>query len=267
MQTSKKFKIIQNNLKEVTKLLTEERYSIILELVNTRKSIKLTELCEILNASISTVRRDLNALAEMGRLTKVHGGAIAIDDNFTFTEINVDEKSRLFTEEKTIIARYAASLIDDEDFIFMDAGTTTEKMIEFLPQKKVTFVTNGFIHAKKLAQKGFKVYIPGGEIKLITEAIVGAECIMTLKNYNFTKSFIGVNGISISSGFSTPDINEAKVKTTIVDGSLKTYVLADHSKFDKVTSVTFATLNRADIITDKLSDKKYTDYTSVKEVM
>lgn len=248
-------------------MLTEERYSVILEMVNARKSIKLTELCDILNASVSTVRRDLNALSEMGKLKKVHGGAVAVDDSFTFTEINVEKKSRLFKKEKTAVASYAASLIDNEDFVFIDAGTTTEKMIDFIPRKNVTFVTNGFIHAKKLAQKGFKVYIPGGEIKYETEAIVGVDCIMTLKNYNFTKCFMGTNGISISAGYSTPDLNEAKVKTSVIDGSLKTYILADHSKFDKVTSFTFAQLNKADIITDKLYDKKYTNYTFIKEVM
>lgn len=267
LNKSKEIILVQKQAKEVTSLLTEERYSIIIEVVNSKKSVKLTELCELLNASVSTVRRDLNALAKMGRIIKVHGGAVAIDDSFTFTEINVEEKSRLFKEEKTAVAGYAASLIDNEDFVFIDAGTTTEKMIDFLPPKNVTFVTNGFIHAKKLAQKGFKVYIPGGEIKLATEAIVGSECVMTLKNYNFTKCFIGTNGISISSGFSTPDLNEARVKTSVIDGSLKAYILADHSKFDKVTSVTFAQLNRADIITDKLFDKRYINYTFIKEVM
>lgn len=248
-------------------MLTEERFSVILETVNRKHSVKLTELCSLLDASVSTVRRDINMLAEMGKLIKVHGGAIALTDNFTNLEINVEEKLKLFSEEKHCIARYAASLVDDGDFAFIDAGTTTEKMIDYLPPKNVTFVTNGIIHAKKLAQRGFKVYIPGGEIKLSTEAIVGAECVLDIRNYNFTKCFIGANGISVSAGFSTPDVNEARVKTAVIDGSIETFILADHSKFDKITSVTFAQLNRGKIITDKMPDKKYLKYTSVKEVM
>ena len=248
-------------------MLAEERMAIILETINEQKAVKLSQLCETLDASISTVRRDINSLADMGKIVKVHGGAMALDDNFSFIEHNVEEKLALFTEEKIAIAKYAASLIEYGDFVYIDAGTTTEKMIDFIPQKDVSFVTNGFTHAKKLAQRGFKVYIPGGEVKFVTEAIIGAECVMTLKSYNFTKCFIGANGISVSAGFSTPDVREARVKTAAIDGSRKAYVLSDHSKFDKITSATFIPLNRSTIITDKLLDKKYTEYTSVKEVL
>lgn len=248
-------------------MLAEKRHSIILDTVNKQKSVKLTELCELLKTSESTVRRDLVTLSQMGKLVKVHGGAVALNDNFFNVENNIEEKSKLFTNEKIAIAKYSASMIDNGDFVFIDAGTTTEKMIDYIPNKDVVFVTNGFIHAKKLAQRGFKVFIPGGKIKLTTEAIVGAECVLSLKKYNFTKSFIGVNGISLVSGFSTPDVDEARVKTAVIDNTKITYILADHSKFDVTTSVTFAQLNKAQIITDKLFDKKYLSKVSIKEVL
>ena len=248
-------------------MLAEKRHAIILETVNRQKSVNLSELCQLLNTSESTIRRDLTILANMGKLVKVHGGAVSIDDSFFNEESNVEEKSKLFTNEKIAIAKYSASMIDSGDFIFIDAGTTTEKMIDYIPKKDVTFVTTGFINAKKLAQRGFKVYIPGGKIKLTTEAIVGAECVLSLKNYNFTKSFIGVNGISLTSGFSTPDVDEAKVKTAVIENSRTVYILADHSKFDKITSVTFAQLNKAQIVTDRLLDKKYLFKTNIKEVL
>ena len=249
-------------------MLTEERFAIILETVRQKRSVRVTELCALLNASVSTVRRDINTLAEMGKLVKVHGGAIALNESsFSAVEKDMTEKAQLFTEEKEAIARYAASLVDEDDFVYIDAGTTTEKMIDYLPQKRVMFVTNGFIHARKLAQRGFRVYIPGGELKLSTEAIIGTECILTLNNYNFTKCFMGTNGISVHAGFSTHDISEGSVKTAVIDNSIQTYVLSDHSKFGKVTSVTFAQLNRGQIITDRLPDKTYSSYTSIKEVM
>mgnify|MGYP002748187444 CR=1 FL=1 len=171
-------------------MLTEERFAIILETVQQKRSVRVTELCALLNASVSTVRRDINTLAEMGKLVKVHGGAIALNEgSFFAVEKDVAEKAQLFTEEKEAIARYAASLVDEDDFVYIDAGTTTEKMIDYLPQKRVMFVTNGFIHARKLAQRGFRVYIPGGELKLSTEAIIGTECILTLNNYAVTVNF------------------------------------------------------------------------------
>lgn len=248
-------------------MLTEERHSIILETVNKNKSAGLGELCELLDTSESTVRRDLNVLDEKGKLVKVRGGAISINDSFTYLEHNVEEKSKLFTKEKEAIARFAATLIDNEDFVFIDAGTTTEKMIDYIPAKNVTFVTNAFVHAKKLAQRGFKVLLPAGEIKLSTEAIIGASCLISLDKYNFTKCFMGVNGISLTGGFSTPDANEASVKEAVINNSRVSYILADHSKFDKVSSVKFAHLNKGKIITDKLENKKYLMETSVKEVM
>lgn len=249
-------------------MLTEERYSIILEQIRQNNSVTLTELCKLLGASESTVRRDLTSLDERGLIKKVHGGAISTDDHsLNLVEHDVMSKSTMFTEEKIAIARFAASLVDDGDFVFIDAGTTTEKMIDFLPDKKVTFVTNAFVHAKKLAQRGFVVYIPAGEIKVTTEAIVGAECVSSLQGYNFTKSFIGVNGISLSAGISTPDVNEASVKSVVVQNSKTAYILADHSKFDQIASVTFAQLGRVRIITDKLKDKKYLTKANIKEVM
>lgn len=249
-------------------MLTEERYSMILEQVRKNKSVKLSELCELLSASESTVRRDLTALDERGLIKKVHGGAMSIDENsFNLVEQDMEAKSKIFAEEKIAIARFAASLVDDGDFVFIDAGTTTEKMIDFLPDKNVTFVTNAFVHAKKMAQRGFKVYIPAGEIKLTTEAIVGAECVSSLQSYNFTKSFIGANGISLSRGISTPDRNEASVKSAVIQNSRTAYILADHSKFGQIASVTFAQLGRVKIITDKLEDKRYLTKADVKEVM
>lgn len=249
-------------------MLTEERHAIIIEKVKQYKSVKLPELCELLEASESTVRRDLTTLDERGFIKKVHGGAISIDDcSWNFAEKNVEEKSKLFNKEKTAIARYAATLVDDGDFVYIDAGTTTEKMIEFLPEKDITFVTNGFTHAKKLAQRGFKVFIPAGEIKGTTEAIIGAECVSSLQNYNFTKSFIGANGVSLSNGITTPDRSEACCKKTVVQNSLTVYVLVDHSKFNQTTPVTFAQLRDVKIITDKLNDKEYMLKSSIKEVM
>ena len=248
-------------------MLTEERHSIIIDTVNRKKNVELNELCELLDTSESTVRRDLSILHDKGVLVKVRGGAIAVDDSFTSLEQNVDEKAVLFVREKEAIARYAASIIEDGDFVFIDAGTTTEKMIDFIPARQVTFVTNAFVHAKRLAQRGFKVFLPAGEIKLSTEAIIGASCVLSLDQYNFTKCFMGVNGISVAGGFSTPDPNEASVKAAVINNSHTAYILADHSKFDKTSSVKFAYLNKCRIITDRLEDKKYLSETSVKEVL
>ena len=96
-------------------MLTEDRYSSILEIVNRQGSATLTELCTMLDTSESTIRRDLIYLDEKGALIKVRGGARSNTDNtFAMTERNVDEKEKLFAEEKEAIAKYAASLIEEK---------------------------------------------------------------------------------------------------------------------------------------------------------
>lgn len=247
-------------------MLTEERHSMIIKAVNERSSVTIAELAEMLDVSASTVKRDLIILANEGKIIKVRGGAMSRNESLTSVEKNVEEKASICTEEKMTIAKYAAELIENGDFVFLDAGTTTEKMIDYLNVKDVTFVTNGFIHAKKLARKGYKVFITGGEIKASTEAIVGAECVLTLKNYNFTKCFMGTNGISLTAGFTTPDVNEARVKSAAIESSREVYVLADHSKFDEVSSATFAGLGKAVIITDRIPNRKYNNAADITEV-
>ena len=243
-------------------MLTEERHSMIIKAVNERASVTIAELAEMLDVSASTVKRDLIILANEGKIIKVRGGAMSRNESFTSVEKNVEEKASICTEEKMTIAKYAAELIENGDFVFLDAGTTTEKMIDYLNVKDVTFVTNGFIHAKKLARKGYKVFITGGEIKASTEA----ECVLTLKNYNFTKCFMGTNGISLTAGFTTPDVNEARVKSAAIESSREVYVLADHSKFDEVSSATFAGLGKAVIITDRIPNRKYNNAADITEV-
>ena len=102
-------------------MLTEQRYQIILDLLKEKKSVTATELKEILDTSESTVRRDITALHKAGKLIKVFGGAVALEDGDTVSayEPTVEQKSELYVEEKRKIAQYAAGLIEDEDFIYL----------------------------------------------------------------------------------------------------------------------------------------------------
>lgn len=248
------------------KMITEERHSKIISALMRKKTLTVYELCELLKTSESTVRRDLTVLAKQGRLKKVHGGAVALESEIMMTEPDVQEKQQLNSEEKSKIAEYAAKTIKKNDFVFIDAGTTTERMIEYVTEHSATFVTNGFIHAHLLAKNGFKVYLTGGEVKPSTQALVGVSCVEAIKNYNFTKCFLGTNGITVEHGMTTPNVDEACVKRAALSQSYMTYVLADHTKFEKTAAVTFADLQNVCILTDKLPNEKYRNITVVKEV-
>ena len=158
-------------------MLTEERYNKILEALKNKGTITVAEMTECTGASESTIRRDLIALDEMGKLNKVHGGATAVAHQFIADEIAVSVKEQLCVEEKKAIARYAVNMINDDDFIFIDAGTSTGWMIEYLESTRATFVTNGIAHIKRLMNKGLRAYMIGGLGKPVTESTVGADAV------------------------------------------------------------------------------------------
>lgn len=156
-------------------MLTEKRQEEIAKLVQERESITVQELKEIFQASESTIRRDITALDKAGKLTKVFGGAIALNDSrIVKQELPVCQKQEMQIREKMAIAKYAASLIEANDCVYIDAGTTTSWMLGYIKEKEATYVTNAVSHAKKLAEAGFHVILIGGELKGSTEAIIGA---------------------------------------------------------------------------------------------
>ena len=139
-------------------------------------------------------------------------------------------------------------------------------MIDYIKNTKAIFVTNGIVHARKLIKKKCTTYILGGEIKLLTEAIIGVETVRALKKYNFTKGFFGTNGIDIERGFTTPDLREAMVKEEALFRCKEKYILADKSKFDQISSITFGKVEDAKIITTVLENNAYRGNTEIKEV-
>ena len=225
-------------------MLTEQRYEIILKLLEEKNSITVAEVKDLLNTSESTVRRDITALHNAGKLVKVFGGAVACDRTVITHEPTVEQKAEVNVEAKQLVAARAAALIQPEDFVYLDAGTTTASMLSFLTEKSAIFVTNAVAHAKTLAAAGFRVYLVGGELKGSTEAVVGNQALMNLQSYHFT------NGISRQSGLTTPDMNEAMVKKTAMGQCRECFILADHSKFGNVSSVTFGAFQSGTILTD-----------------
>ena len=244
-------------------MLAEERFRKILAILQKKNSVTLSELINALDTSEATIRRDLTELDSQGLLVKVRGGAVSNDGAYDTLDEAVSVRQAVNLTEKKAIAAYAASLLRQGDFVYMDAGTTTELMIDYITQKDISFVTNAIGHAKKLTQKGYKVYILGGQFKLSTEAIVGEDAIESLKKYNFTKGFFGVNGLNPVNGFTTPEASEAAIKKESMRHCKEKFILADKSKFSHISSVTFAEFTAADIITDGASEKLLKEYDNI----
>ncbi len=234
-------------------MLTRERQEEIAKLVQQQKSVTVSELTQLYNASESTIRRDIVTLHQNGRVLKVFGGAIALTAETVTSEPSVQEKENVQVAEKKRIAKYAASLIAPNDLVYIDAGTTTECMIPHLTAQGATYVTNAISHAITMAEMGLDVVLIGGKIRSNTRAIAGADAMLNLKKYYFTKGFFGANGASVSGGFTTYDINEASIKKTAVENTNRNgcYVLVDSSKFGVRNQVTFAEIDKAIILTEK----------------
>lgn len=247
-------------------MLTEERFQMILRILEEKQAVTVTELTQLLDASESTIRRDLTTLHQQGRLIKVHGGATALPSSYLVMDEQMEVRQSRSTPEKEAIGRYAASLICDEDFVFIDAGTTTAMLLDHITATKAVFVTNATDHGKRLAQRGLRVMMLGGEMKSTTEAVVGSDTIQGLQRYNFTKGFFGTNGISTQGGYTTPDAAEAMVKEMAMSRCKQRFVLADHTKFHVVSSVTFGQLKDAAIITDHLEEETWKNETTIMEV-
>ncbi|ANZ99754.1 DeoR/GlpR transcriptional regulator [Carnobacterium divergens] len=248
-------------------MLTEERHALILKRLVDHGVIKSQDLMTELNCSESTIRRDLALLEETGELIRIHGGA---KRNFHLDEEqDMNEKTFKNVQEKNLIAQLAASLVKEKDTIYIDAGSTTLAMIPFLTQKGITVVTNGVQHASLLADHKINTILIGGNLKNSTKAIVGSTSLAEIERYQFSKTFLGMNGVHPDFGFTTPDPEEAALKAAALKKGFDIYVLLDETKFDKVNFTKVAEIDQATIVTQKLDHQKYPTYfekTTILEV-
>lgn len=248
-------------------MLAEERFSQILALLAEKRTATVQELCEALNVSESTIRRDLLELDRQGRVNKVHGGATLPSSQFRADEPTMEAKETLAVSQKNTIAKAAAALIQADDFVYLDAGSTTLAVARAVSGAALDahYVTNGIAHARLLAQKSCHVCVPGGLLRPRTEAIIGAAAITALQQFNFTKAFIGANGVALNVGFTTPDPEEAAVKAAAVRRARETWYLVDDSKFGRVYPAVIGEIYSGAILTNRCPDPKYRQLTLVKE--
>ena len=205
-------------------MLAEQRARAILEQIAQHQTVSVTDLCQTTGASEATIRRDLNALARQGRLVKIHGGATSLEEEeFLAREPDLATKQR-YAREKERIARYAASLVGDDDVVYLDTGTTVLHMASHLKDSKALFVTSSIDFAGMLSAFERRVYILGGALKPGTVDIVGAEALNAIRRYNFTKVFLGTSGVSLSQGFTTPDPEAAALKSLAAARAQSVYI-------------------------------------------
>jgi len=242
-------------------MLPGERHYRILELLQQNKSISVKQLCEELEASEATIRRDLAVMESDGKLERTHGGAILCGGYPIVQEESYDIKESKLASQKQEIAKKAFELLKNNETIILDAGTTAIELAKLIGKSDLSLsvITNSTTISKAISEnENVELYMVGGRVRLKTLATVGSQAVEMIKKFNASKAFIGVNGISIDNGLTTPDFEEAQIKKAMLSSARERIVLTDHTKFDKVAVCKIAPISMIDcIITDRGVDAAY----------
>lgn len=231
-------------------LLAGQRQSAILELVRRHGGVRVQKLVEEFGVSDMTIRRDLEALAERGLVAKVHGGATSLPQN-AIDEPGFALKATQCEAEKAAIAGRAASLVVPGTAIAISAGTTTWTFATRLVDVAgLTVVTNSIPVADVFYQqgRGDQTVILTGGMRTPSDALVGPVAVAALRGLNIDQLFLGVHGMTVDRGLTTPNFMEAETDRALVDAARQRIVLADHTKWDAVGLSTICALSRIDVL-------------------
>ena len=245
-----------------------ERIYQINELLKERKRISLDELCEIFAVSKNTIRRDIAELEEDGLIRKVYGGIVLKEAEITSLEPFFTREIRNI-EAKQLIAKQAAATVNDGEVIYIDSGTTTMHMLAHFSEKQFLTVVTASIYVLDLATRynNLSVVATGGNLQAPIKALVGANVLECIRNYNFSKIFLAGTGVSIEHGATNASPLECEIKKELVKKSCPKYLLVDSSKFDVASLMTYSELSDIDyVITEKIPPEKYVEYFKKKGV-
>lgn len=208
----------------------EERHAAILEKARSDGRVDVAELATYFDVTPETVRRDLTSLERHGLLRRVHGGAIPVE-RLGF-EPALSDRDAAMAPEKARIAEAALAEVPAEGAILLDAGTTTARLAEILPaDRELTVVTNALPIAMTLsARPNVTLLTVGGRVRGRTLATVDQWALNVLAETLVDVAFLGMNGVSIERGLTTPDVGEAAVKRAMLHAARHVVVLADHTK-------------------------------------
>lgn len=233
-------------------MIPYERRQRILEALERKEVMELDDLAEALYpVSKSTLRRDLKTLSDEGQVVLLRGGGVKLTQGSSDTPVK--SRSIFCVKEKDIIAKRAAELVKDGEVIYLDAGTTTGRMIKYLKDKHITVVTSNTFILDDLSCSRFDCILLGGHVNKATSSVVGAITDNLLREMHFDKAFIGASGYDLVTGVNTPDYSEANKKRLVKANSRETYVLADSSKEGKITMCSVFDLAGITLITEKIS--------------
>ena len=238
------------------RILEMERY------VLSRGSAAMDELAAHFEVSENTIRRDITELIRRGSVRKVYGGVCAKQLSRSLTPY--EERSCSNEEAKTLIGKAAASLVKDGDIIFVDSGTTTLQMIEYLRNRKnISIITHNLgVITRAVPYEGLHIIVLPGTLLRETNSFTGSETVRALQKYHINTAFMASTGIS-GRDVTNSSGKEYDIKQTAMEVSSRRVLLIDKRKFGISGIMTYADLNEFDtIVTDGDADQQYQELIS-----
>lgn len=220
--------IVQRSMNTLT-----ERHQYIINKLKKEGSVKVLDLCQELNVSSVTIRKDLKLLEDKSLLYRTHGGG-TLSNPYT-VDRPVNEKAKIRSGEKSSIGEAASSLIEPNDCILIASGTTVLSLAKNIqPQGNLTVITAALNVALELIHHpDIEVIQLGGILRKSSSSVTGAYAEKILEEFSCSKLFLGVDGIDLEFGLTTTNMMEAQLNKKMIDAAQKTIVLADSSKFGK----------------------------------
>lgn len=253
--------------------MRSERIQLVQKYIAQKDMVTIKELCDHFGVSVNTVRRDLNVLEKENRIRKVYGGARRVtpeiresDPNFL---ISYSQRNIKNPEEKRIIAKKAVSYVHEDDTIFIDTGTSTVSMMQYLKSfRHLTILTNSiYVMYYGIEARDLNIIGLPGVVKSKTASLVGAPCLDMLDNYVVNKAFMACSSFSLEYGVANSSMEEYSIKKKVMERSLEHFLLVDSSKFDKSSLIAYAQPKDFQyIITERMPSSKYTDYFNEHQV-
>ncbi len=233
--------------------MLNERQKKILKLLDSDNQASVKKLAEELGVSTVTIRQDLTFLESEGLLKRVHGGAVMEDADDIASRLGVNY------EKKLRIARKVASLINDGDTILIESGSANALLARELSNRNVTIITTNVYIARQFRKEGeATVILTGGLYQQESETLVGKITKYCIDQINYDKAFIGIDGYTSETGFTSRDLFRAEVSSHIISKCGDVFIVTDSSKFGKtgLTNICFSR-DIHHIATDSELDSKY----------
>jgi len=235
-----------------------ERQQQIAHLVNRQQRLSVVEICEQFSISEATARRDLETLAEQGKLQRVHGGAIPIEQSPP--ELPILQRETEQSGERQRIGQAAAALVRDGETIFMSSGTTVLEAARALrARRNLTVITNSLAVVNALAgAEGISVICLGGMLRSSELSFIGHLTVQSLSELRADKILLGTRAISLEHGLTHDYLPETLTDRAILNAGREIVVLADHTKFGRAAAVLLAPVeNIHTIVTDEQTPHEF----------